>query len=261
MVDPRHVDHAHELSRSSANHVCDAVDVPRFDRPEFTVDADVYCVENAITIPAAVPAWPVGRIAESAVEHAADEPMVRVEHRRIRCLANYWHAGWRAAIPGTWLRAGAADRLDALADSLPPPWGLAVFDAWRPLELQIELYETAVADPDVVDGFMATPSTDPMRPPPHLSGGAVDLTLTHDGTPLALGTGFDDTTEAAFVDHLRGLDTPSARLRAWLLHLMNAAGFVVYPGEWWHFEHGTMRWAATTGEPARYAATAPPAST
>jgi len=28
---------------------------------------------------------------------------------------------------------------------------------------------------------------------------------------------------------------------------MRKAGFVVYDGEWWHFEFGTRRWAALTG--------------
>ncbi len=31
-----------------------------------------------------------------------------------------------------------------------------------------------------------------------------------------------------------------------------AEGFVVFDGEWWHFEHGTRRWAAITGHPPRY---------
>ena len=28
---------------------------------------------------------------------------------------------------------------------------------------------------------------------------------------------------------------------------MTAAGFVVFDGEWWHFEYGTRRWGAVTG--------------
>jgi D-alanyl-D-alanine dipeptidase len=31
---------------------------------------------------------------------------------------------------------------------------------------------------------------------------------------------------------------------------MTKSGFANYPGEWWHFEYGTLRWAATTDAPA-----------
>jgi hypothetical protein len=74
--------------------------------------------------------------------------------------------------------AGTHDHEDLAAESLPRGFGLAVFDAWRPLALF-----TAEGDP-----------------PPHLTGGAVDLTLSWQGTPLALGTGFDDFSSRAAAD-------------------------------------------------------------
>ncbi|MGI9604990.1 MAG: hypothetical protein ACR2P0_02505, partial [Acidimicrobiales bacterium] len=129
----------------------------------------------------------------SAPIDPSDEPLIPVAHTRIRVLSNYWHAGWSAAISSTWLRRSTFERLVAVAESLPPRWGLAVFDGWRPIELQQELFDAATEYP----GLMAPPSSDPSTPPPHLTGGAVDLTLTFDGTPLALGSGFDDVTERA----------------------------------------------------------------
>ena len=45
------------------------------------------------------------------VIHPSGDPLVPLEHRRIRVLSNYWHAGWDAALPTTWLRAEALDRL------------------------------------------------------------------------------------------------------------------------------------------------------
>ena len=181
-----------------------------------------------------------------------DEPLVSVAHRRIRVLSNYWHAGWEEAIPGTYLRQSAMMRLAGVAQRLPEPWGLAVFDAWRPIELQQQLFDAAYQDPETEPGFMAPVSHDPRTPPPHYTGGAVDLTLTYKSTPLALGTGFDDTTSVAHTESLEGEASPARTLRRVLYQIMTEAQFVVYAYEWWHFEYGTLRWAAITGNDPLY---------
>ena len=233
--------------------------MPRFDEPDYTVPAEeLWSGEPPIDDIGPLPE--LTEPAEGVVANPSDEPMVRVEHRRIRVLANYWHAGWSTAIPTTWLRQGVMDRVAAVADALPDRWGLAVFDAWRPLELQRELYEAATADPNIQPGLMAPPSADPATPPPHLTGGAVDLTLTWDGTPLALGTGFDDITSRAFVASLEDEPGPARHLRRALFHRMAAEGFVVYPGEWWHFEWGTRRWAGVRGDQPIYGPASPEGS-
>jgi zinc D-Ala-D-Ala dipeptidase len=176
-----------------------------------------------------------------------DEPLVPVEHRRVRVLGNYWHAGWEHAVAGAWLRSGAMERLAAVADALPSGFGLAVFDAWRPLALQAVLYDAAYSDPNLPPGFVSYPDLDPTTPPPHLTGGTVDLSLTYDGTPLALGTGFDDFTDAARSDaweHTPGVDRELRRMLFWR---MRDADFILLDCEWWHFEYGTRRWAGIRG--------------
>jgi len=186
------------------------------------------------------------------------EPLVPVAHRRIRVLSNYWHAGWEAARPTTWLRGEAMERLAHVADGLPERLGLAVFDAWRPLALQAELFDAAYAEPGLPPGYVAEPIADPATPPPHLTGGTVDLTLTLDGTPLALGTGFDDFSRRAATVALEQVPGPERDLRRLLYHAMRAGGFVVLHCEWWHFEFGTRRWAAITGHRPRYGPAHPP---
>ena len=147
------------------------------------------------------------------------------------------------------LAAGLGARApDWRGRGLPDRWGLAVFDGWRPLALQQELYDAAIDYP----GLMAAPSADPSTPPPHLRGGAVDLTLTFNATPVAPGTGFDDITERARATFLETEPGPDRYIRRALFHAMAAQGFVVYEGEWWHFEYGTRRWAALTGEAPIY---------
>ena len=186
------------------------------------------------------------------------EPLVPLAHRRIRVLSNYWHGGWDAALPTTWLRAEAADRLGHVVDRLPARLGLAVFDAWRPLALQAELYHAAYDEPGLPEGYVAYPNPDPTTPPPHVTGGTVDLTLTLDDVPLALGTGFDDFTALATTDALESAPGVARDLRRLLYRSMHSGGFVVLHCEWWHFEFGTRRWAAINETAPRYGPTEPP---
>lgn len=238
-------------------------DFPRFDEPNYTVAAATLFADAAPSIPDGGE-LPTLREPEpdpdpdpAPVLNRRPEPLVRVEHRRIRLLSSYWHAGWTTAIASTWLRAGVSERLAAVADSLPDRWGLAIFDAWRPIELQRQLYDAAAMHPDLEPGFMALPSDDPASPPPHVCGGAVDLTLTLDGTPIASGTGFDDMTERARAAFFEDIPGPARQIRRALFHAMVSQDFVINEREWWHFEYGTRRWAAITGRTPLYGPTSP----
>ena len=233
----------------------------RFDRPTYTRPA--HEILGAFPSPQPFPTQPpLPTLVEPnpmpRVEHPIDEPLVPIAHRRIRKLGNYFHAGWQRARPEMLLRVDASARLNQVADSLPDGFGLAVFDAWRPLDLQAELYQAAYGTPGLPDGFVSPPDEDPTTPPPHLTGGTVDLTLTFDGTPLAPGAGFDDFTDRAATAALEGTPGIDRDVRRMLYWAMRAQGFVVLDCEWWHFEFGTRRWAALTGNAPLYGPAAPP---
>lgn len=105
--------------------------------------------------------------------------------------------------------------------------GLLVLDAYRPPEAQQKLWDHT-PNPDYV--------APPERGSPHSRGVAVDLTLTGaDGTPLDMGTEFDDFTARA---HHDTAELPSAirRNRFLLLGLMSTAGWDFYRREWWHYQ-------------------------
>lgn len=242
---------------------------PRFDRPITTAPAAAVIGELAIVLAEQAPMPElIEPLQPAPVVKPADDPLVAVAHRRIRTLSNYWHAGWSRARPVTLMRAGAFERLSAVADSLPDRFGLAVFDAWRPLDLQAELFAAAYEEPELPPGFVSPPDPDPTTPPPHLTGGTVDLTLTIEGIALAPGGGYDDFTDRAHADHLEavgagsrggsvgGGDVDSAAIdrsvRRMLFWAMREQGFVVLQQEWWHFEFGTRRWAAITGNDPLY---------
>jgi zinc D-Ala-D-Ala dipeptidase len=242
---------------------------PRFDRPLTTCTPHEAAVQlgldqrdfaNLIGDPAPLPKL-IESIRTPLSETAAnnDEPLVSLQHRRVRLLSNYFHAGWEHAEPTGWLRAAAAKRVYAAADSLPDRFGLAVFDAYRPLLLQAELFNAAYSDSDLPPGFVAEPIAELTTPPPHSTGGTIDCTLTIDGIALSLGTAFDDFTDQAWTGALE-TDASSAfdgstfdrDLRRLLYWTMHQVGFVVLDCEWWHFEYGTRRWAGINGAEAIY---------
>lgn len=103
---------------------------------------------------------------------------------------------------------------------------LKIFDAFRPHEAQVMLWETA---PD--RAYVADPSIGSN----HTRGTAIDLTLVDTtGQELDMGTAFDDMTALShhFCDRVSA--TAQAN-RTLLLTLMEDAGFEHIAHEWWHY--------------------------
>ncbi len=228
------------------------VGLPLLGTPtQAALDKAGYALAPQLPLPALVEPDP------RLLEKPSAEPLIELRHSEIPWLSHYEQGHWSNAISKCWLRPEVVDRLIRALAALPDGFGLAVFDAWRPRDLQVELYEHAYADPELPPGFLAVPTEDPRLPAPHETGGAVDLTLTVGGIPIAAGTDFDDFTPlaaCAALEQVPGADRDARRL---LYSVMSGAGFVVLQGEWWHFEYGTTRWAALTGATPRYGAVAP----
>jgi D-alanyl-D-alanine dipeptidase len=121
--------------------------------------------------------------------------------------------------------------------------GLALkfFDGYRPLAVQQFMVERTfqefrdaernAGEPDEeiweqVFTLWARPNHDPLYPPPHSTGGAVDVTLVDTLNPVI---------------HQR---------RALLAATMSDAGFAPLLHEWWHFSYGDRHWAVATGATA-----------
>ena len=175
----------------------------------------------------------------------ADEPLIPLQHLPgIVDLATYHRAGWPGSIPVSHARRDAVARLAAATYLLPEGFGFAVFDAWRPLPLQRAIYQHFYHPGSALEhGFVSVPSDSPATPPPHLTGGTFDLTLTWQGQPLALGTAFDEFSDRAHTRALEREESVDRDLRRLLVHTLGRVAFVSLPHEWWHFEYGTRRWA------------------
>ena len=171
------------------------------------------------------------------------------------------------------LRLGVVQRLLDAQQQLvehDPGLRLSIFDAWRPIAVQAFMVDHSIAelcrergvevrsgdafDQVVVDvgRFWAAPSRDPMTPPPHSTGAAVDLTLSSsDGTPLAMGGEIDAIGAVSEPQHYAGREDSDAQRwhqrRQLLADVMEASGFAQHPNEWWHYSFGDQLWAWRRG--------------
>ena len=171
------------------------------------------------------------------------------------------------------LRQGVVQRLLKAQQRLSdhdPSLRLSIFDAWRPIAVQAFMVEHSIADlcrergVELMSGdafdrvvadvgrFWAAPSRDPVTPPPHSTGAAVDLTLSsREGIPLEMGGEIDAIGAISEPEHYAGQEDPDARCwhqrRQLLADVMDASGFAQHPNEWWHYSFGDQLWAWRKG--------------
>ena len=185
----------------------------------------------------------------------------------IRVFPAYAKQGIPGAVAECYVREGVYRRLLAVARSLPLDLNLVVLDGWRPWRVQQYLFDTLYeairahhGDADETQlltrtrEFVSVPSRDPLAPSPHLTGGAVDVTLCDaDGLLLDMGTLFDEAIPASHTDYFErqeSLDERQARARdhrRLLFHAMHEQGFTNLPSEWWHYDFGDQLWASYGG--------------
>jgi D-alanyl-D-alanine dipeptidase len=192
------------------------------------------------------------------------EPLVPViESRRLSVRAEYARLGIPGASETIFVRAGVERALRRAADAMPPGVALVVFDGYRPLSVQQFLWDnyqatlrtahpnwTSEAIEHAARQFVAAPVADPRCPPPHRTGGAVDVFLVdaNTGGALLMGTEPDETSSASVTRHFEeNPQEPFTTNRRVLFHTMTGAGFTNYRGEWWHFDWGNQRWANCSG--------------
>jgi zinc D-Ala-D-Ala dipeptidase len=159
-------------------------------------------------------------------------------------------------------RRRVAEMLAEAADRLPDGLELVVVEAWRSPAVQRQMYTATEREfrekhPEwspallrrMVNRFSAPP--DHRVPPPHCTGGAVDVNITTaEGEPLDFTSPFPPTSRRSAATDLRGLSPTARANRDLLVATLTGVGFSKYPSEWWHWEYGTPGWALRTGQPA-----------
>jgi D-alanyl-D-alanine dipeptidase len=125
------------------------------------------------------------------------------------------------------LRRTAHKLADAAALLRPQGFRLKVYDCYRPLSVQWEMWKV-MPQP----GYVA----DPRQGSNHNRGAAVDLTLaTRQGDEVEMPSPFDTFTSAAHHGYSGG-SAEARKNREVLRAAMEAAGFVKNPMEWWHYD-------------------------
>ncbi|GAB2885416.1 M15 family metallopeptidase [Nocardioides pacificus] len=164
------------------------------------------------------------------------------------------------ATRGALVRAGLATRLSLAQAALPAGLRLHVVEGHRPVHAQraiIASYGAQVRRAHPRAGTaelhrLTSRFVAPLEVAPHVAGAAVDLTLVDaDGRELDLGTHIDATPEESGGACYFAAPV-SARARAHrdlLARVLEGAGLVNYPTEWWHWSYGDRYWALVTGAP------------
>jgi len=164
-------------------------------------------------------------------------------------------------------------RAQQYLSDISPHLQLALFDAWRPISVQKFMFNYTIQETckskgidindfsangdinDVIEEvgrFWAKPSSNPLTPPPHSTGAAIDLTLADmTGNPLDLGGEIDFIGAESSPDFYKedNLGIPCSKhqvfhnRRSLLFSVMDQAGFVQHPNEWWHFSYGDQLWS------------------
>ena len=168
------------------------------------------------------------------------------------------------------LREEVVNRLVKVNDYLisKSSFNLLIYDRWRPLEVQEFMFKRAFllegekSDIDIsfeniksypsilkkVEKFWAYPSYDTRCPPPHSTGGALDVCLSDkDGNLVEMGSmvdQMDETSNPYFYANIKNEEAIIWNSRRNLLReIMTKFGFAQHPNEWWHFSYGDQLWA------------------
>lgn len=181
----------------------------------------------------------------------------------------FYRQGVQGAISDAMLRESAAKRLVKAASLLPADMRLVVWDAWRPEAVQKGLFERKLKeikrqqpnwkDKEAIAAAVKfeTPINVSTAPDPHLTGGAVDVTLvTAEGNFFNFGCTyrnevqirrtrfFEDKIEKQALSEVEQNYLQNRRLLYWL---MTTNGFVNNPERWWEYSFGTQPWAVEKG--------------
>lgn len=191
------------------------------------------------------------------------ENLVEISNLSERIIVKpaYLEQGIQGAIKACYVRESIANKLLRVVENLPLEYNLLVLDAWRPLEVQQALFddfsemiktENPTFDESAIlmetQKYVSLASSNPQKPSPHYTGGAIDLTIiTKEGELLDMGTTFDEFRPIANTRYLENNRSETSlealENRRLLYHLMAREGFTNYPYEWWHFDYGNQFWA------------------
>ncbi|MEQ1821022.1 MAG: M15 family metallopeptidase [Fimbriimonadaceae bacterium] len=171
----------------------------------------------------------------------------------------------------TLVRESVARMLDEATRRLPDGYKLAIVEGWRAQHIQRRMHagirkRLQAKHPDwsstkltrIANQFTAP--VDRRVPPPHSTGGAVDVILIKpDGSYHDHTSPFDRYDENCYYAECPGLSDRAKETRRILRAALLPTGLTNYPSEYWHWSYGDQGWSYRGGhECAIYGPTEPP---
>ena len=200
-----------------------------------------------------------------------DESLVELSQYfggEIQIEAVYYNQRILGATKQCFVRLSVAKKLERAIKLLPNNLTFKVFDAWRPLCVQEQLYnnyyrkiqsehkdwDNTKIESEIVK-FVSKPNYNTKKPAVHSTGGAIDLTIVYrdSGKMLDMGTLFDDFTHRSCTNFFEKSDNNEVKINRRLLYwTMLKSGFTNLPSEWWHYDYGDRFWSYYKNKPALY---------
>ena len=185
-----------------------------------------------------------------------NEPLVSILDYAPNCIIDIKERRKRFPKETLYCRLTVAKSLAIICDKIAPLRPV-IFDAFRPIEYQamrfqkrfqeIKQQNPTWSNKEIREEtfiYIFPPSDNPQRPPPHSTGGALDLTLANfEGIKLDMGYGYEFDKEKMYTN-ATNISKIARTNRELLINTMADQGFVNFPGEWWHFSLGDREWAA-----------------
>ncbi len=180
------------------------------------------------------PAQPAGLREPDLVDLASLDPTIRFDIR-YATSNNFMSAPMYTSAQAYLQRPAAEALLRAHRRLAEAGYGLLIHDAYRPWYVTRMFWDGTA---EQYHGFVANPA----RGSKHNRGCAVDLTLYDlaTGRPVEMVSGYDEFSPRAYPFYPGGTSLQRWR-RDLLRRAMQAEGFTVDAGEWWHFDY--VDWA------------------
>ncbi|KAB8033704.1 M15 family metallopeptidase [Fluviispira multicolorata] len=197
-------------------------------------------------------------------------PIFIEQNFRIKSLHSYKEIKLKGVLNTMYARAAVVLKLNQILEMLPNEFNFCVFDAFRTIETQYDLFrfiydQQKNLNPNlshaelfsITKEYIVHPDEKSLYEiPMHNSGGAIDLNLAFNAQELDMGTEFDEVSESSQTDWFEqefklefGFTQEKwfeiRKNRRLLFNAMKYVGFVNYNAEWWHYDLGDCHWANT----------------
>ncbi|MFI5385003.1 MAG: M15 family metallopeptidase [Fimbriimonadales bacterium] len=155
----------------------------------------------------------------------------------------------------TLARKSVVEFLWRAADALPRGYKLGIIEGWRPPYIQRRMFKWSFKRfkdkyPDWSEAKLkrlASQFTAPMDervPPPHSTGGAVDLMVADENNQvLDHLSPYQMRDHHAFPFDAKDLSDEARHNRDLLAQALSTGGLTNYPSEYWHWSYGDQGWA------------------